>query len=111
MKVDTYSPNTGGKLYTIALYPIVVENHRVYRQVRSADSISLHDVLDHDSGLGQPQSLHKRNFWDIFSSYSLCRANQDFVIANENFMNSKLIESALLARQKLIIDTDNKQSE
>ena len=30
MKVDTYSPNTGEKLYTFALFPIVVENHRVY---------------------------------------------------------------------------------
>ena len=29
MKVDTYSPNTGEKLSTFALSPIVVENHRV----------------------------------------------------------------------------------
>ena len=28
-KVDTYSPNTGEKLYTFTLSPIVVENHRV----------------------------------------------------------------------------------
>ena len=32
MKVDTYSPNTGEKLCTFALSPIVVENHRVYGQ-------------------------------------------------------------------------------
>ena len=31
MKVDTYSPNTGGKLSTFALSPILVENHRVFR--------------------------------------------------------------------------------
>ena len=32
MKVDTYSPNTGEKLCTFALSPIVVENHRVVRK-------------------------------------------------------------------------------
>ena len=29
IKVDTYSPNTGEKLYTFVLSPIMVENHRV----------------------------------------------------------------------------------
>ena len=29
MKVDTYFPNTGEKLFTFAISPIVVENHRV----------------------------------------------------------------------------------
>ena len=29
MKVDTYSPNTGEKLSTFALSPLVVENPRV----------------------------------------------------------------------------------
>ena len=35
MKVDTYSPNTREKLFTFALSPIVVENHRVAMKKKS----------------------------------------------------------------------------
>ena len=56
----------------------------------------------------------RRDFWDLFSSYSLSSsvktANENYKITNENFKNTKLIEKALIARHRIIINSENNQS-
>ena len=51
------------------------------------------------------------HIFNLFPHDTADRANKNLEITNENFQNSRLIESVLLARQKIIIENENKQCE
>ena len=56
----------------------------------------------------------RRDIWDIFSGYSLQNsvetANENYKKTNSNFAKIRLVEKALIERQKMIADNENKQS-
>ena len=56
----------------------------------------------------------RRDFWDLFSGYSLqstvTKANENYKKSNKNFQNIRMVEKALIARQKIIVDKENAQS-
>ena len=56
----------------------------------------------------------QRDIWDLFSGYSLQSsvetANENYKKSNTNFANIRLVEKALIERQKTIADDTNKQS-
>merc|ERR1711873_214569 len=55
----------------------------------------------------------RRDIWDIFSGYSFQNsvetANENFKKTNSHFANIRLVEKALIERQKMIADNENKQ--
>ena len=88
--------------------PIVSNVNNVVKRSINHNSMK----ISHQSSETHPR--FRRDIWDIFSGYSLQNsietANENYKKTNANFANIRLVERALIERQKMIADNENKQS-
>ena len=92
--------------------PVVKPDNPIVSNVNSVEKRSNSMKTSHQSR--KTYLRIRRDIWDIFSGYSLQNsvetANENYKKTNSNFAKIRLVEKALIERQKMIADDENKQS-
>ena len=100
--------------FTTTQKPAVMTDNPIVSNVDNVDKRSVTHLSSSFSGKSSKNARFRGDIWDLFSGYSLQSSietvNENYRKTNRNFENIRLVEKALIQRQKTIVDTDNKQS-